>query len=202
MPTPDTVIAFRALTKLDMNQCGFAIFASEMISADETPDAVTGVLGYFAPMTKLYPSAKLDAFRAKLEKKLKTSVDRDSKSFVYSVLSYDHIYAIGHAIKSAKEAGEKVIDGEVLMNHLRNVDFAGASGRISLQPGTNDRAHLLAFMDRLEANPTETLGNFSQPDPRGRMIEVKILSRHAVLFFKDPFADLVKILDIRNVEAL
>lgn len=142
MPTPDTVIAFRAITKLDMNQRGYAIFASEMISADETPDAVSGVLGYFAPMTKLYPSAKVDAFHAKLEKKLNISVDRDSKSFVYAVLSYDHIYAIGHALKSAKEAGEKVINGEVLMNYLRNVDFAGASGRISLQPGTNDRAHM------------------------------------------------------------
>ena len=61
---------------------------------------------------------------------------------------------------------------------------------------------LLNFLDRLQANPTETLGDYSQPDPRGRMIEVKILGRNALLFFKDPFADLVKILDIRNVEAL
>ncbi|MFK7909027.1 MAG: hypothetical protein AB8F34_00335 [Akkermansiaceae bacterium] len=61
---------------------------------------------------------------------------------------------------------------------------------------------LIGFLNRLEANPTETLGDYAQPDPRGRMIEVKIIGRHAVLFFKDPFADLVKILDIRNVEAL
>jgi len=38
------------------------------------------------------------------------------------------------------------------------------------------------------------------PDPRGRMIEVKILGRQALLFFKDPFANIVKILEIRNVE--
>ncbi len=65
-----------------------------------------------------------------------------------------------------------------------------------------DSKRLLEFAGRLQANPTETLGDYSQPDPRGRTIEVKILGRHAVLFFKDPFADLVKILDIRNVEAL
>jgi ABC-type branched-subunit amino acid transport system substrate-binding protein len=142
MPTPDTVVAFRAITKLEMNQHGYTIFASEMISADETPDAVTGVLGYFAPMTKLYPSAKLEIFHSELEKKLKISVDPNSKSFIYAVLSYDHIYAIAHALKSAKEDGEKTIDGEVLMNYLRNVDFTGASGRISLRPGTNDRANM------------------------------------------------------------
>ena len=61
---------------------------------------------------------------------------------------------------------------------------------------------MMAFLDRLQANPTETLGDYSQPDPRGRTIEVKILGRHAILFFKDPFADLVKVLDIRNVETL
>ena len=61
---------------------------------------------------------------------------------------------------------------------------------------------LVSFLERLQANPTETLGDYSQPDPRGRNIEVKILGRHAILFFKDPFADLVKVLDIRNVEAL
>ncbi len=62
--------------------------------------------------------------------------------------------------------------------------------------------HLLDFLRRLQANPTETVGDYTQPDPRGRTIEVKVLGRHAVLFFKDPFADIVKILDIRNTEAL
>ncbi len=140
MPTPDTVIAFRTLTKLKLNQRGYAIFASEMISADETPDAVAGALGYLAPMTKLYPSAKLDAFRARLEKKLAHSIDPNSKSFVYAVLSYDHMLAVGYALKNATEAGEKAISGDVLMRYLRQVDFHGASGRINLSPGTNDRA--------------------------------------------------------------
>lgn len=57
------------------------------------------------------------------------------------------------------------------------------------------------FIDQLQSNP-ETVGDYRQPDPRGRMIEVKLIKRNAILFFKDPFADMVKILDIRNVEAL
>ena len=63
------------------------------------------------------------------------------------------------------------------------------------------KGDIVKFINQLETNP-ETVGDYRQPDPRGRMIEVKILGRHAVLFFKDPFAGLVKILDIRNVESL
>ena len=65
-----------------------------------------------------------------------------------------------------------------------------------------NRTELLGFIGRLEANPTDTHGDYSQPDPRGRAIEVKIIGLQAILFFKDPFANLVKILDIRHVEAL
>ena len=60
---------------------------------------------------------------------------------------------------------------------------------------------VVRFIDQLQSNP-ETVGDYRQPDPRGRMIEVKLIGRQAILFFKDPFADLVKILEIRNVEAL
>jgi len=140
MPTPDTVIVFRALAELDMNRRGTAIFASEMISADEKPDAVSGALGYLAPMTKLSPSPKLDAFRGRLERTIARSVDQNSKAFSYAVLGYDHILAVGRALKNARDAGEQAITGESLMAHLRRVDFEGASGRISLSPGTNDRA--------------------------------------------------------------
>ena len=59
---------------------------------------------------------------------------------------------------------------------------------------------IIAFINQLKSNP-ETVGDHRQPDPRGRMIEVKILGRHAVLFFNDPFAGLIKVLDIHNVEA-
>lgn len=67
--------------------------------------------------------------------------------------------------------------------------------------GLGNPQPVVDFIDRLERNP-ETVGDYRQPDPRGRMIEVKIIGRQAVLFFKDPFAGLVKILEIRNVEAV
>lgn len=60
---------------------------------------------------------------------------------------------------------------------------------------------IVDFISRLQSDPTVT-GDHRQPDPRGRMIDVKILGRHAVLFFSDPFAGMIKILEIRNTEAL
>jgi hypothetical protein len=60
---------------------------------------------------------------------------------------------------------------------------------------------IITFIKQLKSNPT-TIGDYRQPDPQGRIIEVKILGRHAVLFFNDPFAGLIKVLDIRNVEAM
>jgi hypothetical protein len=60
---------------------------------------------------------------------------------------------------------------------------------------------IIAFIHQLKTNPS-TVGDYRQPDPRGRMIEVKILGRHAVLFFNDPFAGLIKILDIRHTEPI
>lgn len=64
----------------------------------------------------------------------------------------------------------------------------------------SNKAHILEYIDRLHDNP-EAVGDYREPDPRGRMIEVKILKRHALLYFKDPFAGMIKILDIRNVES-
>ncbi|MDC0088004.1 hypothetical protein OAI07_00520 [Akkermansiaceae bacterium] len=57
------------------------------------------------------------------------------------------------------------------------------------------------FITKLGSNP-ELCGDYRQPDPRGRMMEVKLIGRQAIIFFKDPFANLVKVLDIRNIEAL
>jgi len=142
MPTPDTVVAFRALARQDMNRPGFSIFASEMISADEGAEAVGGALGYLAPIARLRPSPKLESFRRRLEKKLARPVDPDGKAFNYGVLAYDHILALGQALKRAGAAKGKEVDGETLMESLRRVDFEGASGRISLAPGTNDRAFM------------------------------------------------------------
>lgn len=138
-PTPDTVRVFRALHQLHMNKPGYSIYAAEMISADEGPDAVQGSLGYFAPMTMLKDSEIVRNFQTNLERRLGRGVDPKSKAFFYGALSYDHILAVAHAIRSIKDDGQ-IVDRKNLMRYLRSVDFDGATGRVSLVGGTNDRA--------------------------------------------------------------
>jgi len=140
-PTPDTVRMFRALHELGMNAPGYSFYAAEMISADEAPEAVAGSLGYFAPMNELMPSPKLSQFKSALEKRLGKPVDPSSKAFFYGALSYDHMLAVGYAIRDIKDAGEDVTS-QNMMKYLRKMDFDGATGHVSLVPGTNDRANM------------------------------------------------------------
>ena len=140
-PTPDTVRIFRALHDLEMNKAGYSFYAAEMVSADEAPEAVAGSLGYFAPMVELMPSPKLAHFRETLEQRLGKPIDPSSKAFFYGALSYDHMLAVGYAIRDIQEAGERVTSQNML-TYLRRMDFEGATGRVSLVPGTNDRADM------------------------------------------------------------
>jgi ABC-type branched-subunit amino acid transport system substrate-binding protein len=140
-PTPDTVNLFRALHALDMNQPGNTFYAAEMISADEGEEAVNGSLGYFAPMTMVSATEKLIAFRKALESRLHRQVDPNSKAFFYGALSYDHILAVAHAISAIKNAG-KPVTRRNMMTYLRRMDFEGATGHVTLVPGTNDRANM------------------------------------------------------------
>ena len=140
-PTPDTVRIFRALHELEMNEAGYSFYAAEMVSADEAPEAVAGSLGYFAPMVELMPSPKLAHFREALEQRLGKTVDSSSKAFFYGALSYDHMLAVGYAIRDIQEAGERVTSQNML-TYLRRMDFDGATGHVSLVPGTNDRANM------------------------------------------------------------
>jgi len=140
-PTPDTGSVFRALHTLDMNRPGYTFYAAEMISADESAEAVQGSLGYFAPMTMLVDSPRLQTFRAALEARLEADVDPNAKAFFYGALSYDHIFAVAHAIAGIKE-DDKPVNRSNMLDYLRRMDFEGATGRISLVPGTNDRANM------------------------------------------------------------
>ena len=140
-PTPDTVTLFRALHALDMNKSGYSFYAAEMISADEGIEAVNGSLGYFAPMTMVAETEILTNFRQALESRLDKVVDPNSKAFFYGALSYDHILAVAHAIKAVKDDG-KSVTRQNMMAYLRKMDFEGATGRITLVPGTNDRANM------------------------------------------------------------
>ena len=140
-PTPDTVMIFRALHELEMNEPGYSFYAAEMISADEAPEVVAGSLGYFAPMVELVPSPKLSQFRDALEKRLGKPVEPSSKAFFYGALSYDHMLAVGYAIRDIQDAGESVTS-QNMMTYLRRMDFDGTTGHVSLVRGTNDRANM------------------------------------------------------------
>ena len=124
-----------------MNQPGFSLYAAEMISLDETAEAVQGSLGYFAPMIQLMPSENLARFRLALAARLGREVDPNAKAFFYGALSYDHIMAVAHSIKAIQDDG-KTVNRENTMAYLRRVDFDGVTGRISLVPGTNDRGNM------------------------------------------------------------
>jgi len=137
-PTPDTVTLFRGLHALDMNQPGYSFYAAEMISADEAPEAVHGSLGYFAPMAKLLATPRLEQFSEALDRRLGHEVDTNSKAFFYGALSYDHILAVGYAIRAIKDAG-KPVTRDNMLTFLRRMDFEGATGRITLRHGSNDR---------------------------------------------------------------
>lgn len=140
-PTPDTVVFFRGLSALDMNKPGYRFYTAEMISADEGADAVYGGFGYLAPMVELRPSEILDRFREALETRLGHEVDPSSKAFFYGALSYDHILAVAYAIRDIKADG-KSVNRENMLVYLRRMDFEGATGRIRIEPGSNDRADM------------------------------------------------------------
>ena len=92
-------------------------------------------------MTQLVASEKLTSFRKSIESRLGHAVDTDSKAFFYGALSYDHILAVAHAIQSIK-SDIATVNRRNMMRYLRKMDFQGATGRITLVPGTNDRAKM------------------------------------------------------------
>ena len=62
----------------------------------------------------------------------------NSKAFFYGVLSYDHMMALGLAMKNVQDQ-KLEMNGDTLMASLRALSFDGLSGRQNLAPGTNDR---------------------------------------------------------------
>ena len=140
-PTPDTARVFRAINKFNLNKKGNTIYATEMISADEAPDIVEGSKGYFAPMTLLVKTIKLEQYKDMLEVALGEDVDVNSKAFFYGALSYDHIYTVAHAIKNMNNDNTR-INSKNLMPYLRNVDFEGVTGRVYFSDKTNDRINM------------------------------------------------------------
>jgi len=140
-PTPDTARVFRAINKFNLNKKGNTIYATEMISADEALDVVEGSKGYFAPMTLLVKTKKLEEFKKLLESALGKDVDVNSKAFFYGALSYDHIYTVAHAIKNMNNKNIEM-NSKTLMKYLRGVDFEGVTGRVYFSNKSNDRINM------------------------------------------------------------
>ena len=140
-PTPDTVRVFKAINKFNFNKKGNTIFATEMISADESIDAVNGSTGYFAPMTFLENTKELNQFKRKLSSRIDKKVDINSKAFFYGALSYDHIYTIAYAINNINSKNQAVTP-QSLMENLRKVDFVGVTGRVYFSQKSNDRINM------------------------------------------------------------
>ncbi len=156
-PTPDTVTVFKAFHELDMNQEGYRIFAGEMVSADENPDAIYGSYGYIAPMTKLFPSDLLSDFTNRFEVFCGEAVDISSKAFAFAALSYDHIFVVAHGIKLLLD-NKVPVTAENLMEYMRKVDFAGVTGRVAVTDGTNDRAYMgVSFLNNQGYNEDGTV---------------------------------------------
>ena len=109
-----------------------------MISADESIDAVNGSTGYFAPMTFLENTKKLNQFKRKLSSRIDKKVDINSKAFFYGALSYDHIYTIAYAINNINSQNQAVTP-QSLMENLRKVDFIGVTGRVYFSQKSKDR---------------------------------------------------------------
>lgn len=72
-------------------------------------------------------------------------------------------------------------------------DAVNAIERIS------DVSQLLKFLKKLELLPA-TPGDHCELDPGGRPIQFKVLKRHVVIYFRDPFADETRILDVLHAE--
>ncbi len=140
-PTPDTVNIFRSINKFDLNKAGYSFYAAEMILNNESKEVTSGALGYFAPIAKLNDSLSLRQYSKSFEKIANEKADLKSSNFIYSALSYDHIFVIAHAIRLTK-LNKLEVNRENTLKFLRKVDFNGATGRISFESDSNDRLNM------------------------------------------------------------
>jgi len=140
MPVPDTYTVYMAAKTLGMNTAGYYFYSSEMLSADNPPKGIYSAIGSFAPKAKMPVGEKIDTLRNKLGRLIGKTIDPNDVTFYWGVMGYDNLWAVAHAIKLAKDDGVSEINGEKLMPYLRKINYLGLSGRISIAPGTNDRA--------------------------------------------------------------
>ncbi|MBK1790015.1 hypothetical protein [Persicirhabdus sediminis] len=62
-----------------------------------------------------------------------------------------------------------------------------------------NKKHLIEFIKALSADPT-LQGDDVQVDPRGREYHIKVLGRHALFYFVDPYAQQTRLLTLERLE--
>lgn len=62
-----------------------------------------------------------------------------------------------------------------------------------------DSSHVLDFLKKLQRYPA-TPGDHYELDNKGKPIQLKILKRHVLIYFHDPFANETRVLDLRHTE--
>ncbi len=62
-----------------------------------------------------------------------------------------------------------------------------------------DKSNILIFLRKLERYPA-TQGDHYELDPKGNPIQFKILKRYVMIYYHDPFANEMRILDIKHAE--
>jgi hypothetical protein len=63
----------------------------------------------------------------------------------------------------------------------------------------NDSSHILTFLKKLERYPA-TPGDHYELDTKGKPIQFKTLKRHILIYYRDPFANETRILDLLHAE--
>ena len=62
-----------------------------------------------------------------------------------------------------------------------------------------DSSAVLTFLQKLERYPG-TLGDHYELGLHGEPIQLKVLKRHVLVYFRDPFANETRVLDLVHVE--
>jgi hypothetical protein len=65
----------------------------------------------------------------------------------------------------------------------------------------HDSSHILKFLQKLQLYPA-TQGDHFELDVNGRPIQLKVLKRHVLIYYRDPFANETRILDLLQAENL
>lgn len=59
---------------------------------------------------------------------------------VHSLFVYDTVYMFAHALESMLERGDDFNNGKDMTDSMRSIDFVGASGKVKIFEGSNDRS--------------------------------------------------------------